>query len=84
MHWNHRIVDKTNVEKDGELEPWLEIVEVYYRDDGKLMGYADICKGSETLDGLKAHFTRINEAFGQPMLKLEDFHKDEEDEISDY
>jgi hypothetical protein len=85
MHWNHRILVKSTLNEKNELDPWLEIVEVYYRDDGELLGFADICKGSETLAGLKAHFTRIMEAFDQPMLTLNDFEKDkEEDEHSDY
>ena len=45
MNWNHRIVDMSH-ENGGD--PWFEIKEVHYENNGKIIGYADICTGDET------------------------------------
>ena len=49
MNWNHRIVDMSH-ENGGD--PWFEIKEVYYEDDGEISGYTNVCSGDETLEGL--------------------------------
>jgi len=49
MNWNHRIVDMSH-ENGGD--PWFEIKEVHYENNGKIIGYADICTGDETAGGL--------------------------------
>jgi hypothetical protein len=33
-------------------DPWFEIKEVHYENGGKIIGYADICTGDETAEGL--------------------------------
>lgn len=42
MNWNHRIV----VTSTGE-DPYCEVQEVYYNDDGSIAGYCDARLGSE-------------------------------------
>lgn len=42
MHWNYRIVEMSNENVGG---PWYEIREVYYEEDGALMGHSGACIG---------------------------------------
>ena len=49
MNWNHRIVDMSH-EKSGD--PWFEIREVYYEEDGEVSGHTRICTGDETVEAL--------------------------------
>jgi hypothetical protein len=44
MKWNHRIV---HMNEGYPEEPWCEVQEVYYRDDGTIAGYSKPCLGSE-------------------------------------
>lgn len=44
MKWNHRIV---HMNEGRDEEPWFQIQEVYYNDDGSIAGYANPCIGDE-------------------------------------
>lgn len=73
--WNHRVIDLSHLNGG---EPWLEICEVHYTDDGSLMGYSNDCfVGSETLEGVRLTLERMTEALTQPILKHTDFGGDE-------
>lgn len=43
MYWNHRLVHMN----EGAGEPWVEVQEVYYNEDGSISGYSKPCLGSE-------------------------------------
>lgn len=51
MKWEYKIVDKT--EESGE--PWFALCEVYYNDDGSVMGMSEVRSvGSESSMGVGA------------------------------
>jgi hypothetical protein len=48
--------------------------EVFYNDDGTLMGFADACIGGDTLDEARHVFNKyIFEGVGKPALHEDDF-----------
>lgn len=44
MNWNHRIVDRS---ASNANEPWFEVREVYYENDGSVAGHCQACLGHE-------------------------------------
>jgi len=70
MHWNYRMIDLSHENGD---EPWIEICEVFYNDDGSLMGYTPANLGSETVADLKKVAKRMAMALSKPVLKDADF-----------
>ena len=70
MHWNYRMV---NIKNGNGGDPWIQICEVYYNDDGSLMGYSESCIGSETVTGLNIMMERVNMAMSKPVIDEDDF-----------
>lgn len=70
MTWEFRFV---NTPSDNGGEDWLELREVYYNDDGSLMGHANPCLGSETAAGVKQIAARWMRASKKPTLHEKDF-----------
>ncbi len=71
MHWNYRLV---NTPSENGGDDWFELKEVYYNDDGTLMGFADACIGGDTLDEARHTFNKyIFEGVGKPALHEDDF-----------
>ena len=70
MNWNYRIV---NLKSENGGEDWYCLQEVYYDDDGKLIGHSDPCTGSEDMESLRWVFENINKAMSKPPLQEEDF-----------
>ena len=75
--WNHRVIELTSEEDWGDR--WLEICEVYYQDDGSLLGYCKVTAGEESLEDLKEMLQRMSECLNKPILQQQDFHKQKED-----
>jgi|DEB19_MinimDraft_3_1074340.scaffolds.fasta_scaffold07002_3 hypothetical protein len=48
-HWNYRIVDLSEYGYKT-MEPWFEVQEVFYNDDGSIAGYSDVSVGDEHKD----------------------------------
>lgn len=44
MKWNHRLV---HMNGNQMVEPWVQIMETYYNDDGSVAGFTEVCLGSE-------------------------------------
>lgn len=55
MHWNYRLIDLSH---ENNNEPWVEIHEVFYEDDGSLAGYTSASLGCED--------TRVDPPICQP------------------
>lgn len=72
MNWNYRLV---NIPSENGGDDWFELKEVYYNDDGTLMGFADACIGSETLNGARHIFNKyiFEGVGGKPALHEDDF-----------
>lgn len=49
MHWNYRIVDMS-AENGGE--PWFELREVFYEEDGSLQGHTSATVSAESPESL--------------------------------
>ena len=74
MFWNHRVVD---LSKENQGEPWLEIQEVYYNNEGKPCGYCDPCLGGESIDEIQIQIRRFTECLADPILNAEtDFNNE--------
>lgn len=73
MHWNYRLIDLSH-ENGGE--PWVVIHEVFYEDDGSLMGYGTACLGSESLEEMRTTLEWMALALDKPVLKPSDFGVD--------
>lgn len=58
MHWNNRLVKLT--ESDGS--EILKLAEVYYDDDNKPTGYAEICTVADDIDEMGLMVNRFMDA----------------------
>ena len=72
--WNFRMIDAT--ENNGG-EPFIQLAEVYYHDNGKPMGYTWVDQfGAEDVEGLKQTLVWMNQALDKPVMKHGDFSFD--------
>lgn len=83
MNWNYRLLDRT--EENGDY-PLIELVEVYYEDDGSLMGYCAVKCISDDVEEMRQTFLWYALALDKPVLKLSDFNmqKPTEEEWVDF
>lgn len=83
MYWQYRIV---NMPSQNGGEDWYQLQEVYFNNDGSLMGHSDPSTGTEDLDGLKQLGEWIDDAFKQPIIHEANFPKEESNagDISGY
>lgn len=44
MKWNHRLV---HMNQNQAVEPWVQVMETFYNEDGSVAGFTDPCLGSE-------------------------------------
>lgn len=44
MKWNHRLVQ---MHRNPASDPWVQVMETFYNDDGSIAGFTDPCLGSE-------------------------------------
>lgn len=77
MTWEFRFV---NMPSTNGGEDWIELREVYYNDDGSLMGHSNPCVGSETVDGVSQLVRWWASAGELPILHEKDFPADFEPE----
>lgn len=70
MHWNYRLIDMSH---NNAGEPWLELHEVFYEDDGSLMGYTPVSTGGESVESLKQTLEWMMQATKEPVLRVTDF-----------
>lgn len=75
MYWNHRLIRFTET---GDTEAFHKFAEVYYNDDGTLMGYSDPFMLSETVEGMQGLAERLLKATTLPVLDESDFPKEVE------
>lgn len=47
MKWNHRLVQ---MHRNPDIDPWVQLMETYYNDDGSIAGFTEVCLGSEYPD----------------------------------
>lgn len=70
MFWNHRIMQRIEGEGTEYEGPYLYIVEVFYHDDGSILGWtekaAEAC--GENLDEVKNCLEGMMKALDQPVL----------------
>jgi hypothetical protein len=77
MTWEFRFV---NMPSTNGGEDWIELREVYYNDDGSLMGHGNPCVGSETAEGAVQLAKWWVGAAELPILHEKDFPADFEPE----
>lgn len=65
MIWNYRVIDLT---EDNGGEPWFSVHEVFYNDNGDVMGSTEPCFGSETKEGLKELLTSMLKSLDEPVF----------------
>jgi hypothetical protein len=70
VHWNYRLIDLSH---ENNNEPWVEIHEVFYEDDGSLAGYASASLGCEDVTEMRTMLEWMSLALGKPVLKVSDF-----------
>jgi hypothetical protein len=73
MEWDYRFVIMSSANGG---EDWIELREVHYHDDGSLMGHANPCFGSDSMDGLKEITLFLEHASKMPPLHENDFPPD--------
>jgi hypothetical protein len=56
MKWNHRLV---HMNRNQAVEPWVQVMETFYNDDGSIAGFADPCLGSEYPDQIASILRRM-------------------------
>lgn len=69
MFWNHRVIRF----KDESGDVFHKFAEVFYEDDGSLMGYHDPFMWSEDVDGMQELADRLLKATALPVLDESDF-----------
>lgn len=81
MTWNYRLVDRTH---RNAGEPWVEIVEVYYDEQGKLEGFSSPFINGETKEEVLLNLKRIiADIEDKPVLTLADFRMKPEDDVDE-
>jgi hypothetical protein len=71
MKWNYRLIDRSH--KNGG-EPWLEIVEVYYDEHNKLIGFSEPCLNAENKEEVISTLQMvINDISKENVLNVSDF-----------
>jgi hypothetical protein len=66
MNWNYRLFD---VSDQNGGDPYFTVREVYYDDEGKVIGSAKVATlGDETVEGCRQQLERILEDIQQPAL----------------
>lgn len=73
MNWNHRVVRF----KDETGEVFHKFAEVFYNDDGTLIGYHEPFMWSEDIAGMQELADRLLKATAQPVLDESDFKEEE-------
>lgn len=69
MHWNYRII-KEDIESGNSV---FSIGEVYYNEDGSLMGYCErVCVGDD-LEDLRKGYELMKESFSHPPINVKEF-----------
>ena len=71
MTWNFRVVRFKDEDQEGGYRH--EFVEVFYNEDGSLMGYSDPYLYSETLEGMQELAARLSDAAANPVIDEEEF-----------
>lgn len=78
MNWNYRLIDRSHF-NDGD--PWVEIVEAYYDEEGKLKGFSSPCVNGENKDEIVSALKMIlADIEDKPVLTLADFGMNEEND----
>ena len=72
MNWNHRVIRF----KDETGEVFHKFPEVFYNDDGTLMGYHDPFMWSAYVNGMQELADRLLKASAQPVLDESDFKEE--------
>ena len=72
MTWNHRVIEHENAD-----EKWWSIHEVYYNEDGSLLGYAESPAGVMWYEGEwpETQLRWLQKALDAPYLTEADFEK---------
>lgn len=77
--WNYRLINRTH--RNGG-EPWVEIVEVYYDENGKLEGFSNPFINGETKEEVLFNLKRIiADIEDNPVLELAEFGRKPEDDV---
>lgn len=79
MTWNYRVIRIKDEDQEGGYR--YEFAEVFYKDDGSLMGYADPFTFSETLEGLQQLADQLLVAAAQPVIDESEFGDLEDVEV---
>ena len=80
MKWNHRLVQ---MNRNQAAEPWVQVMETFYNNDGSIAGFTDPCLGSEHPEQIPSILRRmLDDISKQPdVLGVEDAigfkHEDE-------
>lgn len=70
-NWNYRLLRH-------QIDDYLELVEVFYSDDGELAGWCPAHIGGDTEEECKAVMKMMQEAFKQPPIDEKEFDIPEE------
>lgn len=65
MRWCYRFVRET---ADDESEEWIDLKEIYYDDDDKIIGYSDSSIGGLNEEEIRHVAQRVLFASRQPIL----------------
>lgn len=71
MTWNFRVVRFKDEDQEGGYRH--EFVEVFYNEDGSLMGYSDPYLYSETVEGMQELAARLSDAAANRVIDEEEF-----------
>lgn len=82
MTWNHRFIAiRDEFSESGSL---LELVEVYYDQDGKPEAYGRPSMLFDDEAGVEEFIERVQKALGEPFLTEEDFPQPDHEPFCDF
>ena len=76
MTWNYRVVKFNGGEGEFD-EPYYEIKEVYYDQDGSLAGYCDAPVSSETFEGIIEVLNQMRADAHRIIIDEEEFYRED-------
>jgi hypothetical protein len=70
MGWNHRLIATEHINRDGYVEIYFQIHEVYYDNEGNPEGYTEngVSVGSDSIEGIEWTLNKMKECLDKPIL----------------
>ena len=74
--WSYRVVERIAKRTHTDDAIWHEIVEIYYNDEGKIVGSTDaVSPAGDTVEDLRQDLELMLRATNKPVISHEEFNQ---------